>query len=99
MHPESGQFAIRCAALSDQFKRIARYEDQESRIYDKYAKLLFVDADVTEKDRPEVDRGQLRQMLLDSLPSGVCLLYTSLSGAPANTRAAFDAHAPRTTYP
>jgi 2-polyprenyl-6-methoxyphenol hydroxylase-like FAD-dependent oxidoreductase len=68
MHPESGQFAIRCAELSDQFKRIARYEDQESRIYDKDGNLLFVDADVTGKDRPEVDRGQLRQMLLDSLP-------------------------------
>jgi 2-polyprenyl-6-methoxyphenol hydroxylase-like FAD-dependent oxidoreductase len=81
MHPESGQFAIRCAALSDQFKLIARYEDQESRIYDKYAKLLFVDADVTGKDRPEVDRGQLRQMLLDSLPPGVVRWGYELSAA------------------
>ena len=48
--------------------------EQESRIYDKYGKLLFVDADITGKDRPEVDRGQLRQMLLDSLPPGCCPL-------------------------
>ena len=34
MHADSGQFAIRCAGLSEQFQRIARYEDQESRIYD-----------------------------------------------------------------
>lgn len=71
MHPDAGQFAIRCAGLSEEFKHIARYEDQELRIYDKYGRLLLVDADVTGKDRPEVDRGQLRQMLLDSLPSGV----------------------------
>jgi len=71
MHAESGQFAIRCAGLSAEFKRIARYEDQEARLYDKHGKLLLVEEDVTAKDRPEVDRGQLRQMLLDSLPDGV----------------------------
>ncbi len=71
MHAESGQFAIRTAGLSDEFQRIARYDDQESRVYDKHGTLLFVDADVSEKNRPEVDRGWLRQMLLDSLPPGV----------------------------
>jgi len=81
MHADSGQFAIRCAGLSEQFQRIARYEDQESRIYDKHGKLLFVDADVIGKDRPEVDRGQLRQMLLDSLPSGVVRWDHELSAA------------------
>jgi 2-polyprenyl-6-methoxyphenol hydroxylase-like FAD-dependent oxidoreductase len=71
MHGESGQFAIECAGLTAEFKRIARYEDQESRVYDKRGKLLFIDDDVTGKNRPEVARGQLRQMLLDSLPAGV----------------------------
>ena len=71
MHAESGQFAIQCAGLNAEFKRIARYEDQESRVYDKHGKLLFAEEDVAGKDRPEVDRGQLRQMLLDSLPAGV----------------------------
>jgi 2-polyprenyl-6-methoxyphenol hydroxylase-like FAD-dependent oxidoreductase len=71
MHGESGQFAIECAGLNTEFKQIARYEDQESRVYDKYGKLRFIDDDVTGKNRPEVDRGQLRQMLLDSLPAGV----------------------------
>ena len=81
MHAESGQFAIQCAGLSNEFKRIARYEDQESRIYDKYGKLLFVDANVAGKDRPEVDRGQLRQMLLDSLPPGIVRWDHELSAA------------------
>jgi 2-polyprenyl-6-methoxyphenol hydroxylase-like FAD-dependent oxidoreductase len=71
MHAESGQYAIECAALATEFKRIARYEDQEARVYDKHGRLLLIDDDVTGKNRPEVDRGQLRQMLLDSLPEGV----------------------------
>jgi len=57
--------------LTTEFKHIARYEDQEGRIYDKHGKLHFLDADTSAKDRPEVDRGHLRQMLLDSLPPEV----------------------------
>ena len=68
MHPETGQFAIECAGLTAEFQRIARYEDQELRVYDKHGTLRLADTDVSEKDRPEVDREQLRQMLLDSLP-------------------------------
>jgi 2-polyprenyl-6-methoxyphenol hydroxylase-like FAD-dependent oxidoreductase len=71
MHAESGQFAIERCGLTADFKRIARYEDQESRVYDKHGKLLLIDKDVSPKDRPEVDRGQLRQMLLDSLPPNI----------------------------
>ncbi len=71
MHEESGQYAIGCAELTAEFKKIARYEDQESRIYDMHGVLRFLDDDVTGKERPEVDRGHLRQMLLDSLPEGV----------------------------
>jgi 2-polyprenyl-6-methoxyphenol hydroxylase-like FAD-dependent oxidoreductase len=71
MHADSGQYAIECAGLTAEFKRIARYEDQETRVYDKHGKLLFVEEDVTGKDRPEIDRGHLRQMLLDSLPTGI----------------------------
>jgi 2-polyprenyl-6-methoxyphenol hydroxylase-like FAD-dependent oxidoreductase len=90
MHADSGQFAIQCAGLNNEFKRIARYEDQESRIYDKYGKLLFVDADVTGKDRPEVDRGQLRQMLLDSLPPGVVRWDHELTAAGQHDDGTFE---------
>lgn len=69
MHVESGQFAIECAGLTGEFKKIARYNDQETRLYDMFGELKYEDASST-GDRPEVDRAQLRQMLLDSLPAG-----------------------------
>ncbi len=71
LHPESGQFALRHAGLEAEFRSIARYEDQETRLYDKTGKLHHEDSDAQNGDRPEADRGQLRQILLDSLPEGV----------------------------
>jgi 2-polyprenyl-6-methoxyphenol hydroxylase-like FAD-dependent oxidoreductase len=71
LHGESGQYALHEAGLSAAFKQIARYEDQQSRLYDKHATLWFADTDVSNKNRPEVDRGALRRILLDALPPGV----------------------------
>ena len=66
---ESGQLALRRAGLYENFLKIARYEDQGSRLYDKDGTLIFADDDADESDRPEVDRTALRQMLLASLPA------------------------------
>jgi 2-polyprenyl-6-methoxyphenol hydroxylase-like FAD-dependent oxidoreductase len=41
MHAESGQHAIECCGLTAEFRRIARYDDQESRIYNKHGELVF----------------------------------------------------------
>jgi 2-polyprenyl-6-methoxyphenol hydroxylase-like FAD-dependent oxidoreductase len=90
MHADSGQYAIECAGLSGEFKRIARYEDQEGRVYDKHGNLLLIDDDVTAKNRPEVDRGQLRQMLLDSLPEGVIRWDHELSAVEAKDDGSFE---------
>ncbi len=90
MHPEAGQYAIECAGLTAEFKRIARYEDQEMRVYDKHGTLRLADTDVSEKDRPEVDREQLRQMLLDSLPPSVILWDHKLSEVRPQDDGAFE---------
>ena len=90
MHPETGQYAIEFAGLTAEFRRIARYEDQEMRIYDKHGTLLFADTDISEKDRPEVDREQLRQMLLDSLPAGVLRWDHKLSEAQPQNDGTFE---------
>ena len=70
LHVESGQLALQQAGLEDAFKRIARYDDQGSRLMDPHGRLLFEDPSPQDGDRPEVDRTQLRQILLDSLPQG-----------------------------
>lgn len=84
MHAESGQYAIECAGLTEEFRKIARYEDQQMRVYGKDGVLRFLEEDGSETgDRPEVDRGQLRQMLLDSLPEGMVRWGRELTGVEA----------------
>jgi 2-polyprenyl-6-methoxyphenol hydroxylase-like FAD-dependent oxidoreductase len=86
MHPESGQYALETAQLTAQFRKLARPEGEEMRILDKHGTVVFEDlpppAPASEDpapqdehgprrgDRPEIDRGQLRQLLLDSLRPG-----------------------------
>ncbi|MET4389798.1 2-polyprenyl-6-methoxyphenol hydroxylase-like FAD-dependent oxidoreductase [Bradyrhizobium sp. F1.4.3] len=70
LHVDDGQLALKRAGLEAEFRRIARYEDQGSRLYDKHGTLLFADDDSADADRPEVDRTALREILLASLPKG-----------------------------
>src|ERR1700750_2897550 len=66
IHGDTGQVALRQAGLIEEFQKIARYSDQEGRLYDKHGSLLHHDTNVEGKDRPEIDRGHLRGMLLHS---------------------------------
>jgi 2-polyprenyl-6-methoxyphenol hydroxylase-like FAD-dependent oxidoreductase len=61
----SGQHALQQAGLLEEFRQLARYEDQGMRILDKNAQVHF---DAAWDQRPEIDRAQLRQILLTSLP-------------------------------
>ncbi len=69
LHADTGQAALERAGLGTEFRRIARYEDQGSRLYDKAGTLLFAHDDAAGGDRPEVDRTALREVLLASLPA------------------------------
>jgi 2-polyprenyl-6-methoxyphenol hydroxylase-like FAD-dependent oxidoreductase len=68
LDPASGQFALRQAGLLDEFRRLARYEDQGMRLLDKDAQAHFDDPGDAADDRPEIDRAQLRDLLMGSLP-------------------------------
>jgi 2-polyprenyl-6-methoxyphenol hydroxylase-like FAD-dependent oxidoreductase len=66
----SGQPALREAGLIDRFYAIARGEGQDMRLLEPDGTLLLQE-DTPEGaplDRPEVDRADLRDLLLDSLP-------------------------------
>src|SRR4051812_34544224 len=68
LHPKAGQYAVGLAGLTQQFRALARYEDQGTRLLDKTGAVLFEEG---EDDRPEIDRTELRAMLLSSLDPGV----------------------------
>ncbi|MET9763381.1 FAD-dependent monooxygenase [Streptomyces sp. NPDC006372] len=69
----SGQRALREAGLIDQFHAIARGEGQDMRLLEPDGTLLLQEdtPDDAPLDRPEVDRADLRDLLLDSLPESV----------------------------
>src|SRR5882757_4800979 len=66
----SGQRALRVAGLIDQFYAIARGEGQDMRLLEPDGTLLLQEdtPDDAPLERPEVDRTDLRNLLLDSLP-------------------------------
>jgi 2-polyprenyl-6-methoxyphenol hydroxylase-like FAD-dependent oxidoreductase len=68
----SGQRALREAGLIDQFHEIARGEGQDMRLLEPDGTLLLQEdtPDDAPLLRPEVDRADLRDLLLDSLPEG-----------------------------
>lgn len=68
MHADSGQAALRSAGLLDDFRRLARPEGQQMRLLGSDAAVLFdKEPEGEQDDNPEIDRGQLRDLLLDSL--------------------------------
>ncbi|MGI5447801.1 FAD-dependent oxidoreductase [Streptomyces sp. CA-243310] len=70
MHPGSGRHALQQAGLLDDFLARARPEGQQMRLIGRDGRVLFdaipPEADTVEGN-PEIDRGQLRDLLLDSL--------------------------------
>ncbi|MFC0864778.1 FAD-dependent oxidoreductase [Sphaerimonospora cavernae] len=71
LHEEDGQFALREAGLLEEFFALARFEGQEMRRMDPVGSMLSHHVpDEGETISPEIDRGQLRGLLLRSLAAG-----------------------------
>ncbi|MFI7054691.1 FAD-dependent oxidoreductase [Streptosporangium canum] len=71
LHADDGQLALREAGLIEEFFTLARPEGQEMRLLDPTGRILghHVPAE-GELFKPEIDRGQLRDLLLNSLAPG-----------------------------
>ncbi|GAA2860453.1 oxidoreductase [Actinoplanes cyaneus] len=84
IHDYNGQVALRDAGLSEQFQAIIHPGGQAMRVLDRDNTVLLEETDdESAGDRPEVDRGELRQMLLDSLPAGTIRWGKKVTGARA----------------
>ncbi|MFD4319105.1 FAD-dependent oxidoreductase [Streptomyces sp. NPDC058548] len=70
IHDYNGQLALKAAGLMDEFHAIVLEGRQALRVLDRDGTVLLDKADDGTGGRPEVQRGELRQVLLDSLPAG-----------------------------
>ncbi|WP_030182437.1 FAD-dependent oxidoreductase [Streptomyces violaceorubidus] len=70
IHDHNGQPALRTAGLFEEFRGLVLEGRQASRALAPDGTVLYEEGDDGTGDRPEVMRGELRQVLLDSLPVG-----------------------------
>ncbi|MEV4190205.1 FAD-dependent oxidoreductase [Streptomyces toxytricini] len=90
LHADDGQLALREAGLIEQFWELARPEGQQMRRWDTAGNILL-DQSPDEDDlyKPEIDRGQLRDLLLGSLAPGTVQwdrALASVAGPPDGPR-------------
>ena len=70
IHENNGQLALKAAGLFEEFLKIIHAGGQATRVLDKEGNVLLDEPDDGTGGRPEVPRGELRRILLDSLPAG-----------------------------
>ncbi|GGW93290.1 FAD-dependent oxidoreductase [Streptomyces chartreusis] len=83
IHDYNGQLAVEAAGLMDEFHAIVLEGRQAMRVLDRDGTVLFEEADDGTGGRPEVMRGELRQMLIDSLPAGTVRWGHKVTGTRA----------------
>ncbi|MFK0249671.1 FAD-dependent oxidoreductase [Amycolatopsis azurea] len=81
IHDYNGQLALEAAGLMDEFRGIVLDGRQALRVLDVDGNVLFERADDGTGGRPEAQRGDLRKMLLDSLPEGTVRWGHKVTGA------------------
>ncbi|HEY2270623.1 MAG TPA: NAD(P)/FAD-dependent oxidoreductase [Streptosporangiaceae bacterium] len=70
IHEDDGQAALEAAGLTAEFRAIIHEGAQATRMLGPHGQVLLDEPDDGSDLRPEVLRGDLRQILLDSLPAG-----------------------------
>ena len=81
IHAQDGQVALETAGLTQQFRAIIHQGGAAARVLDRHGTVLLDQPDDGAGERPEVLRGDLRRILLDSLPAGTVRWGKRLTGA------------------
>ncbi|MBF8186399.1 FAD-dependent monooxygenase [Nonomuraea sp. K274] len=81
IHENNGQIALHAAGLYEPFRTIIHEGGEEMRLLDHHADVVLQQPDDGTGGRPEVDRGRLRDLLLDSLPDGMIRWGVKATGA------------------
>jgi len=71
IHEHDGQLALEMAGLTDEFRAIIHEGGEALRVLDQHGTVLLDEPDDGAGGRPEVLRGDLRRILLHSLPDGM----------------------------
>lgn len=83
IHEADGQLALKTAGLFDAFRDLIHPGGEASRVLDSQGNVLLDQPDDGTGGRPEVLRGELRRILLESLPEGAIRWGKKLTGVTA----------------
>jgi len=83
IHDYNGQPALEAAGLTAEFRSLVLPGRESYRVVDGDGTVLFDKPDDGSGGRPEVQRAELRQMLLDALPAGTVRWGHRVSGLRA----------------
>lgn len=83
IHENNGQLALEAAGLSDAFRGLIHNGGEALRLLDQHGTVLLDEPDQGTGGRPEVLRGDLRRILLDSLPAETIRWGKKLAGVAA----------------
>jgi 2-polyprenyl-6-methoxyphenol hydroxylase-like FAD-dependent oxidoreductase len=70
IHEYNGQLALEAAGLTEEFRAVIHEGGEATRVLDRHGTVLLDEPDDGTGGRPEVLRGDLRRILLESLPDG-----------------------------
>lgn len=83
IHPGNGRPALEAAGLTEEFRKLILPGRESYRLLDRTGTVLLDLPDDGTGQRPEVPRGELRQILLDSLPPGTVRWGHKVTGVRA----------------